>query len=277
MRFRERTRALSSLIAIAALVTTHPPAAGAQARAARTVTGRLIGVYDELTGDPIDSVEVRDMLTGSYTFTSRTGAASLFFVDTAGTLVRIRKFGYTPITMFVGNAPGLLPVTLTLARAARRLPAVVTRDSAAHYLSPALSAFEARRKTGLGYFVSEAELRKEDSRPLANVLRSHVPSLAIQDIFVKGQHLTIAASRRGGCGVDIFLDGIPLAPTPIAGALSPGRSGRPAAPPPAYVDLSQFNVTDLAGVEFHNVGDLPAEFEHTGNGCVALYLWTRER
>ena len=44
-----------------------------------------------------------------------------------------------------------------------------------------------------------------------------------------------------------------------------------------YVDLGQFLVSDLGGVEFHNVGDMPAEFSHTGGGCGALYLWTREK
>lgn len=55
-----------------------------------------------------------------------------------------------------------------------------------------------------------------------------------------------------------------------------GRSGRAATQEQRYVDLTQFTVTDLAGVEFHDVGDLPAEFEHTGKGCAALCLWTRE-
>ena len=244
--------------------------------------GRLIGVFDESTGDPIDSVEIRDVITGSYTFTTRTGTVALSFVDTAGSLIRIRKFGYSPITMFIGNAPGLPPVTLTLEPIAQRLPTVVTRDSVRHYLSPALSAFEERRKTGMGYFVSEAELRKEDNRPLANVLRSHVATLAIQDIVMGGQRVTIATSRRGNggaCPVDVFLDGVKLNSNQQSGTLTVLGSGRSrgTALQQGYVDLTQFLVMDLAGLEFHNVGDMPAEFEHTGGGCGGLYLWTRER
>ena len=67
-----------------------------------------------------------------------------------------------------------------------------------------------------------------------------------------------------------------MAPTPIPGVPMVGRSGRAATQEQRYVDLTQFTVTDLAGVEFHDVGDLPAEFEQTGKGCAALYLWTRE-
>lgn len=244
--------------------------------------GRLIGVFDESTGDPIDSVEVRDVVTGSYTFTTRTGTVALSFVDTAGSLIRIRKFGYSPITMFIGNAPGLPPVTLVLQRAAQRLPAVVTRDTARHYLSPTLSGFEERRRTGMGYFVSEAELRKEDNRPLANVLRSHVATLAIQDVVMGGQRVTIATSRRGNggaCPVDVFLDGVKLNSNQQGGTLAilGSRRSSGTALQQGYIDLTQFLVMDLAGVEFHNVGDMPAEFEHTGGGCGGLYLWTRER
>lgn len=277
-----RPRVLRFAVGLVVLVAATGRLGGAQTKPDPKYIGRLVGVYDENTGDPLDSVEIRDMITGSFVYTTRTGTASLFFVDTAGTLLRIRKFGYTPMTVFVGNAPGLPPLTLTLEPIARQLPAVVTRDSARHYLSPALSAFEDRRKTGMGYFVPEAQLRKEDTRPLANILRSHVPTLAIQDVIVGSQRVTIAASRRangGACPVDVFLDGVPLTSNTQGGTpamLGSRRSGSTALQQ-GYVDLTQFVATDLAGIEFHNVSDMPAEFTHTGSGCGALYLWTRER
>jgi hypothetical protein len=274
---RKRTTVLAFALLLAPAVQR-----GAAQQPEPKYIGRLVGVYDERTGDPIDSVEIRDVVTGSFAYTTRTGTLSLFFVDTSGSLLRIRKFGYTPVTMYVGNSPGLPPITLTLEPAAQRLPAVVTRDTARHYLSPTLAAFEERRKTGMGYFVSEAVLRKEETRPLANILRSHVPTVAVQDVVVGGQRITIAASRRangGSCPVDVFLDGVPLSSNKQGGTLAilgRRRSGGSALEQ-GYVDLTQFITTDLAGVEFHNVGDMPAEFTHTGNGCGALYLWTRER
>lgn len=284
---RARSPRLATIIwaiisALAPTVARSQAPAGAPVAASPKYIGRLVGVFDESTGDPIDSVEIRDMVTGTFTYTTRTGTVALSFVDTAGSLIRIRKLGYTPIMMFIGNTPGLPPVTLTLTRTAQRLPAVVTRDSARHYLSPALSAFEDRRKTGMGYFVPEAQLRKEDTRPLANILRSHVPTLAIQDVIVGSQRVTIAASRRangGACPVDVFLDGVPLTSNTQGGTpamLGSRRSGSTALQQ-GYVDLTQFAATDLAGIEFHNVSDMPAEFTHTGSGCGALYLWTRER
>lgn len=269
--------------AIAALCLLSPRPSHSQKSTQPNYVGRIVGVYDDRSGNPLDSVEIRDMITGSFAYTTSTGTLSLFFVDTAGSLLRIRKFGYTPITMFVGNAAGLPPLTVTLEPLAQRLPAVVTTDTARHYLSPTLNGFEQRRKTGMGYFIAETQLRKEENRPLANVLRGHIATLDIEDVVIGGQRLTIATSHRAQnaspCQVDIYLDGVLLTSNRNGGSLAilgSRRSGGTALQQ-GYVDLSQFLVSDLGGVEFHNVGDMPAEFAHTGGGCGALYLWTREK
>lgn len=273
----------AAAIVMAALAFMAPSRAWPQAPAKPAFLGRIVGVYDDLSGNPLDSVEIRDMITGSFAYTTSTGTLSLFFVDTAGSLLRIRKFGYTPITMFVGNSAGLPPLTITLEPLAQRLPAVVTTDTARHYLSPTLNGFEQRRKTGMGYFIAETQLRKEENRPLANVLRGHIATLDIEDVVIGGQRLTVAISHRAQnaslCQVDIYLDGVLLTSNRGGGTLAilgSRRSGGTALQQ-GYVDLSQFLVSDLGGVEFHNVGDMPAEFAHTGGGCGALYLWTREK
>ncbi len=269
--------------AVAALCLLSPRPSDSQKSTQPKFLGRLLGVYDDRSGNPLDSVEIRDMLTGSFAYTTSTGTLSLFFVDSAGSLLRIRKFGYTPITMFIGNTPGLPPLTVTLEPLAQKLPAVVTRDTVRQYIGPMLRGFEERRKTGMGYFVPDSLLRKEESRPLANVLRGHIATLDIEDVVIGGQRLTIATSHRAQnrspCQVDIYLDGVLLTSNRNGGDLAilgSRRSGGTALQQ-GYVDLSQFLVSDLGGVEFHNVGDMPAEFAHTGGGCGALYLWTREK
>lgn len=273
----------AAAIVMAASAFAAPSRGSAQARANPAFLGRIVGVYDDRSGSPLDSVEIRDMITGSFAYTTSTGTLSLFFVDTAGSLLRIRKFGYTPITMFIGNTPGLPPLTVTLEPLAQRLPAVVTRDTTHQYIAPMLRGFEERRRTGMGYFVPDSQLRKEDNRPLANVLRAHVATLEIKDVIIGGQRLTIATSRRAQnrslCQVDIYLDGVPISSNRNGGTLAilgSRRSGGTAISQ-GYVDLGQFLVTELAAIEFHNASDMPAEFAHTGSGCGALYLWTRER
>jgi hypothetical protein len=56
-----------------------------------------------------------------------------------------------------------LPVTIMLNPAAQVLPTMVTKDSAAvHCSSPGLRAFEERRKSWWDYFITSAELRKNE-------------------------------------------------------------------------------------------------------------------
>lgn len=244
--------------------------------AARAI-GRIVGVYDDQTGTPIDSVEVRDMASGSTALTTSTGTLSLFFVDTAGSLIRFRKIGFKPVTMFVANAPGIDPLTVVLERAAQTLEKVVVTDNAAVYHSPALRGFEERRKTGMGYFISESQMRKEDNRPLSQVVRAHVPAVSIIERRSGSKWVSVALSRRlDNCLVDIYLDGVQVSGTSGGGG-SATVGSRASSVRSGDADLRSFEVSDLAAVEFHNVADMPIEFGHTGSGCGALFLWTRER
>jgi hypothetical protein len=88
-----------------------------------------------------------------------------------GGLVRIRKIGYALQTMMIAISPSdTNPITLVM-KAAVELPAVVTVDSSPHYTSPALRNFEERRRNhDTGYFLSEAQIRKEGDRLLGNTL-----------------------------------------------------------------------------------------------------------
>jgi hypothetical protein len=256
--------------------------------APRRPAGRIIGVYDERTGEAIANAEVRDMVSGNSARTTETGTLSLFFVDTSGTLIRISKVGYTPLNLFVANSPDLPPLTLTLDPIAQTLPTVVTRRPATVWKSPTLRGFEERRATGMGYFVPDSVLRRENDRTLANVIRAHVPSIDVWEVMdpkqLKRSWVVMSRRTAPACPVDVYLDGLPQGLNFSPGAIlstgsrgggasrgaNPGRSGN-------VVDVNQFQVSELAGVEYHNIGDVPAEYNRTGGGCGVLLLWTRER
>ena len=102
-----------------------------------------------------------DLSSGTSALTTKTGTVSLGFLPDGGGIVRVRKVGYAPSVRFVAiSLSDTVPVTLLLTPAATSLPAVTVTDSATRHLSPGLSAFEERRATGIGQFITERELRK---------------------------------------------------------------------------------------------------------------------
>ena len=272
-----RVRTFLSLIAccsaiVAADAQTPTPAPPRSA-------GRVIGIYDERTGSPIDSAEVRDLATNSFALTTSTGTLSLFFVDTAGALVRIRKLGYAPVTMFVENSPGSPPLTITLEPLGQMLPKVVTVDSAPNYTSAALKGFEERRKSKIGQFIPEQVVRKNEDRTLGNIIKANFRGVDVREVRDRSRWITIAATMRDGkaCPVDIYLDGIPVSVNSTAGAGGAIVRGTAPRNTPATNDLSEFLTKQIAAIEFHTTATAPPQFNRTSSGCGVLLLWTRER
>jgi hypothetical protein len=159
-----------------------------------------------------------------------------------------------------------------LARPAIVLDSVVSKAPAPRqYISPGLNGFEERRLSGKGgYFITDSIMRREEDRPLEDIIGMHVPGVIIQR--VGGTHAFLASGRgpkgmsSAACYPDVYLDGVFLAPLGV-----PGASAK-------AVDLRQFPPTDLAAAEFYPGGaTLPVQFNHTASGCGALALWTREK
>jgi hypothetical protein len=91
---------------------------------------RVLGVFDDQTGDPVEGVEVADMLSGNSSLATRTGTVSLLFLPDGGSLVRLRKIGFESQTFPVSISPAdTAPITIVLTRATQ-LPTVVVNDSA---------------------------------------------------------------------------------------------------------------------------------------------------
>lgn len=76
---------------------------------------RLIGVFDEATGEVLAGAEIVDVATGTFMKTSTTGTATLAFLSTGAKEVRIQKLGYEPQTIPVSGSPSdTLAVTVVL-------------------------------------------------------------------------------------------------------------------------------------------------------------------
>ncbi len=262
----------------AALGGMLPRASSAQAPATRDTgraqayRGRLLGLFDEATGQPIEGAEVFDVSTGWSAKTTATGTVSLVFVPDGGGLVRIRKVGYAPLfTRIVISPTDTAPVTLLLPRLTE-LPAVVTNDTAHHFISGNLNGFEERARLKMaGYFITDTLLRKSENRTLANLLRSQFPGIGRR--LSEGPFSATYFAAGDGCA-QVFLDGVPMN-SPGTGSAG-GRGAARTRPQP--FDLNSIQISALQGVEYYpRGGTMPAEFTSERTGCGALMLWTRER
>lgn len=240
---------------------------------------RLIGVYDEASGEPVEGARVLDVLTGTSALTSSTGTVSLFFLPDGGSLIRLQKVGYEVQTLLVAISPrDTTPITMVMRRVTE-LPTVVTKaPETPQYISPRLRGFEERRKQGFGSFISDSVLRANEGRPLANVLLSRAPGVKIMDGRSSAMYLVQSPHCTSGGPPQVVLDGVPLSPDPPPPSSGRGRQTRAPSPDVVPFDLSKFDVSNLGGVEWYPDNDLaPIEFAHTSARCGLLLLWTRER
>lgn len=98
-----------------AVVDSSNAAPDSTARKLPSYRYRLLGVFDEETGDPIQGARVIDSSTGTYMNTSVTGTVSLLYLPEGSSLVRITKDGYADLTLSVVIGPGASePLTLTM-------------------------------------------------------------------------------------------------------------------------------------------------------------------
>jgi hypothetical protein len=244
---------------------------------------RVLGIYDEASGEPVKGVRVLDISTGMSALTSVSGAVALFFLPDGGSLVRLQKIGYAVQTLPVAISPrDTAPITIIMRRVVELSPVVTKAALASTYISPHLRGFEERRRRGFGTFIDDSVLRANENHPLANVLLSRGPGIIIRQGAASATFLMPSPRCVGSSGgpPQVFLDGVLLSPDiPPSAGVSRTPKGIPQLPPIGSMpfDLSKFDVSNLAGVEWYpdNVS-APVEFSNGGR-CGTLLLWTRER
>jgi hypothetical protein len=230
---------------------------------AASYRNRLLGAYDAQNGEPIEGLEVIDVASGTTAFTTKTGTISLAFLPDGGSLVRLRKLGYAPLTMNVAISPAdTSPLTIVMKRTAQALPAVVTKDSARRYISPGLQGFEERRRAGFGHFIDDSTLRASEGRTMAYMV-ARLPGTTLQSghlvstrVATKGP---VFSNKTPGlhCGVSVYLDGLLLTSAP---------------------DFTRETTDAYAGIEFYASNTTaPIWIGSSNSQCGVLLLWTRER
>ena len=78
---------------------------------------RILGVFDNESGESIEGAEVVDVVTGTTALTTKTGTVSLAFLPEGGSEVLVKKAGYKPLMIEVLISPrDTVPITLTMVK-----------------------------------------------------------------------------------------------------------------------------------------------------------------
>ncbi|MDE3174452.1 MAG: hypothetical protein KGN74_15385 [Gemmatimonadota bacterium] len=206
---------------------------------------RLVGVFDEETGEPIEGADVKDVISGLVTRTTPSGAAALFYTTSNHTLVTIRKIGYRPVVMGIGTGPAdSTPVTVTLLHMGHVLPAVVVVGDRAVKLGKADTIPELLRN---GFYLRRLQ------------------AAAPRSAFITGDKiqgvLLVSDARyfgRGICESNLYIDGMQVTMPPRTGKFL--KEG---------ID-AMLNPFDIAGIETYQFGEAPPVSTGTTTGEAQL-------
>jgi hypothetical protein len=245
---RLRLTHLAAVVAMAVSIIIAPARATAQVAgtpltakpdtASQRVHVRVLGVFDEQTGEVIEGADVTDAATGITARTTVTGTVALIFADTNGTLIRIKKVGYQPVSMLIGTAlRDTSPITATILRAGVNLPTVITIGNRVIKLGSAdtnstllRNGFYERREISAAprsAFIDGSKLR--GTSVLSNA-RFFGRAICESNVWIDGMKVTVP--RRTGHFLKEGIDAI-------------------------------LNPFDVAGIETYTTGEMPAGTTHT--------------
>lgn len=245
--FVGRTLAIAGASLLSAILAL-PSAAAAQHH-----TGAVSGLVRDSAGTRIQGVEVVALRAGSTTRTDSAGRFLLAALPAGSADLSLRRIAYEPVVISVDVPESdTTEIEITLGGAAQSLAAVVVNDRAERTRS--LVEFESRRKTGVGHFITRAEIEKRHPLRLSDMVRT-IPGAAIVPAE-NGRPVLRFARSHNACPPQYFLDGL---------------------------RVSGFNIDDVPpgdveGVELYaGPAGLPPEFNqlYGTTVCGTVAIWTR--
>ena len=175
------------------------------------------------------------------------------------------------------------------------LPTVPVTASTELVRTAKLREFDRRRSNGIGRFLTEGDLEKDQYRKLSDVLRK-LPGITFSR--AKGTPgvsplAEFAVSSRGSatitnvspifgknCPIAIWLDGVPvyrgLDRNASRGAFNGGNPPVPGQVGEPPFDINSIVTHHIAAIEFYaGPATMPPEFNATQGTCGALVIWTK--
>ena len=243
-------RRRSFIVAVAALAL-----ASSAAQAQKHVLS--VSVADAETGRPLEGAQVRLPESGRVATTNWLGEALFSEASPGPVLARVRMIGYAPSEVRVLVRGDSTSAFFALEPAPAQADTVKVFAERTKVASK-LFEFEAHKTMGIARIVPESVLAKTEPDRLSLMLATHFPGLVMR---FAGAHTTVASLRNGGCGVKMFLDGLPMDDE-------------------RYFMLDP---RDLVGVEYYPMGMAPVQYrsaltrlsDATGPACAVLLFWSK--
>ncbi len=223
------------------------------------------GVIDGLVTDtnlvPLAGAEVTVLRSQVRVRTSENGRFRVLGTPAGAYLLVVRRIGYRPLTDLVEVIPhDTLRLTFALERAPQSLDTVVVTE---RRQSPRMREFDARRKLGMGEFMTRDDIERRAALGVKDLLRTF-RTVNVSPSYTKGPMAEyFALGKRGGgimqgeCAMTVLTDGVQM-PKPFDLNLLP---------PPR----------DIAGIEVYaGSATVPAQYAALNSGCGVVLVWTRD-
>ena len=253
-----------------------------------------VSVADAETGAPIAGAEVVMPDLRLLARSDANGQARVPNIPLGTHRVRVRFFGYSASDMQLAFDRDTVSAAVRLGRTASTISGVTVTAS---QTPSQLKDFEARRKQGMGRFLTEADLASVADRDFMVVATMKFPGVTIQSDVGNQPHL---AGTRSNCGAAANAQAANRGVDRIgqgAGA-KPGMGMRD-----GYKDgdvhgscessqacliqvwLDNINLGesdpalvrtwDLSGAEYYTGNSVPARYRTSGSACGVLLLWSK--
>ncbi|HEX3866406.1 MAG TPA: carboxypeptidase-like regulatory domain-containing protein [Gemmatimonadaceae bacterium] len=223
-------------------------------------TGTIDGFVSDTALVPIHAAFVSLLGTQIRIGTGPNGRFRITKIPAGQYLVIVKHVGHRPESAVVDVKPNdTLRLSYMLEPAAQELTTVVIAEKA-----PALrmQEFEQRRRTGVGEFMTEAEIHERNSVFATELFRKFLAIDVSPSRTTANTEYYALSAREGGnpqvgaCPMPVYLDQVPL-PTPFNLDLLPSPN-------------------DLAGIEVYSgAATLPPQFNGFNHGCGVVLVWTK--
>jgi len=256
---------IASLVAATTMAIGATPCLSAQARAGGLPLARAFGTIDGIVSDtslaPLQAAFVAILGTSVRVGTGPNGRFRITKLPVGQYLVIVRRVGYRPASSVIDVTDS---DTLRLAYALEKLNSTTLQTVVVTEKAPSMRMmeFEARRKLGIGEFMTEEEIAQRNSVFPTELFRKFL-SVNVSPSRTTSMTQYFALSRReggnpslGACPMQVYLDQVPL-------------------PNPFNLDLLP-SPKELAGIEVYaGAATIPPQFNGYDRGCGVILVWTK--